>query len=368
MSNKLYYLSLKPFIALVLIFFTANVYLSYCQIVTVKTNPFITLGTKEPLYLLEDIAVNGNFILVLTKQKKDFIKVFKKDRFVRSFGKRGPGPYEFENPEGICSSGNRISVLDLQPNSNKLVIFDLKGNPVKEIPLRGIQFASALNCYKGQKVLASSEFMGNEVKVFWIGGGKNVLKYYTPEAIEIHPPQGPMNTQHVILPFQPEPKWDLIGENRLVVWNGSSNKIFKITFRKDTLTTITVSNLHIPVSAKNIKKWINNTYEVGYTWMGRKNFYRGVREELFEYDGYVDYFPLMMSIKSGAGGSLWLLRATKNGNQIWTRYKEGEKPVTIKLPEGQVVYQFENNWIVTANKTDNGIVNLKIYKYSSIRN
>lgn len=355
-------------VLLVILFFTPFL-TAFGQIKAVVSAPVITLGSEHPFYGLQDVAVRGGYVVVLTGQDKNAIKVFKKDRFITSFGRSGPGPFEFQGASSLCITDGRITVLDFQMGSNKLVIFDLKGDRIKEIPLRGIQFAGGLDCFKSQKVLISTEFMGNESKIFWVNKKKNILKYSTDEAsIDLHPSQGPMNTQRVTLPFRPKTKWDLIGKNKMAVWDGSGNKIYIINFRQDTLGFVKVSNLHIPVTEKDIKEWINSKYPTGQTLFGHQNFYRGVREALFEYDGYAEYFPLIKGIQSSGRGGLWLYRGTKQNRQIWTLQRENQEPVTVKFPPDRKVYSFGKKWIAAAFETDDGIQKVELYKYEEVIN
>ena len=80
-------------------------------------------------------TVSDNYILVSNKKQTPY-KLFTRDgKFVTTIGAYGEGPNEYANTyaEQLDEAHDRIYILPWQ--SNKLLVFDLKGNPQPSIPL-----------------------------------------------------------------------------------------------------------------------------------------------------------------------------------------------------------------------------------------
>lgn len=295
--------------------FTASAQQKYQQATADKV-----LGLNHPLYEIKDVATNNGTIIIITNGEKNLIKLFNDKGFIRSFGKKGPGPYEFHNPKYLCSWGNQISVLDFQLGKNKIVSFSLKGSRLKEIPLRDISMANGLSCFQGQQLVLAGQFKSREKTVWLTKSQKKIFTYLVPEPITIHPPGGPMNSYSLTAPFEPEYEWEIIGLNKFIVWDGSSSKLYKISFEEDTLSSMPLSDLNIPVTAQDMEYWVNRTYPAGEVAFGHSDFNKGIRAWLFDYSGYSD-FPTVMQIRKDDFGGIWILRARKKEGQIMDTIK-----------------------------------------------
>ena len=80
-------------------------------------------------------TVSDNYILISNKKQIPY-KLFTRDgKFITTIGAYGEGPNEYANTyvEQLDEAHDRIYILPWQ--SNKLLVFDLKGNPQPSIPL-----------------------------------------------------------------------------------------------------------------------------------------------------------------------------------------------------------------------------------------
>ncbi len=91
------------------------------------------------------------------------IKVFTKDGgFVRSFGRKGPGPGEFSFPSGVCVSGGRIFVAD--KFNFRVHVLDAEGRPAGGGGFRTGFAPDKIHAIGEGKVLVTSNPSGRPVR------------------------------------------------------------------------------------------------------------------------------------------------------------------------------------------------------------
>lgn len=358
---------MKKFFLTILFFTSLTSGIALAQSKSIVTpNASKVIGLSYPLYVINAVELNSGTVVVLTGQDEKFIKVFKNGAFKYAFGKKGPGPYEFKNPTNICSFSKSIAVFDFQPGRNKIVIFNLKGNPMDMKLMREAAFAYGFACYKGNFVVTLGQFTDSKRNIYSVKKGESILTYTLRESeITLHP-SAPMNSFSLTAPFQPKFEWEMANVNQLWIWNGKGRNVYKISFQKDTLAAITIMiNNKIPISEKDINAWINQSFPRGENSFGIQNFYGGVREKLFEYN-FRNYYPLIMDIKNNPNGGFWILRADKTTGQLWVLIRKNKNPLKVKFPAGRAVMDFGNMWIAARNANGHGRQTIELYKYEEI--
>ncbi len=146
----------------------------------VKIAPEVTidpsaLPEEARLLILTDLTVDpsGN-IYLLDMQACNIKKFDRKGKFIRSLGRKGQGPGEFELPSIMAVSGDRLAVYDLI--SRKLSALDLDGNFKNSIPWPKVS--------------------GKPRKIMALAGGDFVLE---TEKVYFEPPDKPQDRKLIIL-------------------------------------------------------------------------------------------------------------------------------------------------------------------------
>lgn len=126
-------------------------------------------------------TVSDNYILVSNKKQTPY-KLFTRDgKFVTTIGAYGEGPNEYANTyaEQLDEAHDRIYILPWQ--SNKLLVFDLKGNPQPSIPLclRVPKGQFKVDTKKSEVTVTTLPFQGTPA-VVWIQDFEGKRKNFIP--------------------------------------------------------------------------------------------------------------------------------------------------------------------------------------------
>ena len=93
-------------------------------------------NANEALVDDDDVSISDNYILVRGGRRPCKLFEKKTGRFVADIGEigQGPGKYQLINDQQLDEKNNRIYLLPWL--SNKILVYDLKGNALESIPLR----------------------------------------------------------------------------------------------------------------------------------------------------------------------------------------------------------------------------------------
>ena len=106
--------------------------------ITMTLKEELTIGNEQDdrqyFYGAIGVAVDSEGRIFILDGEQSRIQIFDRDgKFIRSFGRKGQGPGEFQSPAGICIiGGSSICTID----SPRLLIFGLDGNLKNSISLR----------------------------------------------------------------------------------------------------------------------------------------------------------------------------------------------------------------------------------------
>lgn len=109
---------------------------------------FAQINISVPLVLEKSIPIDNQLLLsssleyavfedgffILDKSQKRIFKIDKNGEHISTFGKEGRGPSEFTQPSAIHLKQDNLFIFD--PGLNKILIFDLNGELIKEISAR----------------------------------------------------------------------------------------------------------------------------------------------------------------------------------------------------------------------------------------
>ena len=200
--------------------------------VTVVKNPKEPVYKISPLELREDFMIGGeaaegkyvlsrpydmaldageNLYVVDVREKN--LKVFDKDgKYVKTMGRPGQGPGEFEFPMAVCilPAGNEIVVLD----NRQISVFNLEGAFLRRSPIKGLSSGVQAD---GQGNLFIAEVA--------IPSGQMTLKKYLPDMSR--EPEAVLSCQQDLgkNPFKPRVLWILDQNGRIVFGESKTYEI-----------------------------------------------------------------------------------------------------------------------------------------------
>ena len=101
----------------------------------VKEVEFIPLeSTKESYFRLAyDYTVGKKYIMVADGERAQLVLFDRKGRFIRTIGKAGKGPGEFNQPRKAVMDPKEEFIYIADPHANKLVKYSIEGEFIKEI-------------------------------------------------------------------------------------------------------------------------------------------------------------------------------------------------------------------------------------------
>jgi hypothetical protein len=130
------------------------------EIFTIDTEKFSIARTGLTDISCFDIDSKGNifFLEFLPREGKNIFRFDKNGRFVNSFGRKGQGPGEVQNPFHL-EVNNQDSIVVTDQSKLKLIFFSNEGSLIREIPLDlGIPFVS---CLENGKFLTFGQLIGS---------------------------------------------------------------------------------------------------------------------------------------------------------------------------------------------------------------
>jgi hypothetical protein len=171
---------------------------------------------SEGKYVLShpfDMAVNAMEDLYVVDAGERNLKVFDKNgQYVKTIGRAGQGPGEFQFPEriSIVSTLNEFMVFDL----NRISVFNLEGGFLKQFPIQGLSAGLEADS-RGNLFIATSD----------IRSGQGTIKAYAPDmsgepgvVLSYQEDQG-----RVV--FKPRAYWILDHEGRVIFGDSKTYEI-----------------------------------------------------------------------------------------------------------------------------------------------
>ncbi|MEX0719415.1 MAG: hypothetical protein WD059_02025 [Balneolaceae bacterium] len=319
-------------------------------------------GEEVILEGISGAALQEDALFVLTSAEPYIHKFNLRDSSsYSSWGRKGNGPGEVNNPIDIELADNSIYLLDLRPGACKLIQYNQQGVIISEYPLNrvGIKMCYRFEFGSGFKLLEIGRFAERERHLVLLDDNSNRLDTLTvllePASKKVLVPEGPMRSWNFTDPFIPAPYWSLSENGKLYYWSGEEEYISISGLRTNNISKLKTSEKAILISVSDIDFFIDKRFPLnGKPLFGHKNPYRHLRgkikKELEESNS--EFFPLVNSIKIDPLGNIWMLKASKADGQIWSSLSENGSETTYKFTKGKTVMVFGKMYIAMRSKNE----------------
>ena len=178
-----------------------------------------------------DIEVDEEGKIYILDIHEAHTKIFDKNgKYIKTFGKKGQGPGEMNNPSSIqITPQMEIAIND--SSARKIHFFTLEGNFLRAVSQKHLNFFSDPKIDREGCITASTMSVTKEVTYF--------LKKFDRQLKEILPIFSVMVLKYPELnPFYPRCYWELMGENHLVWGFADKYELFVIDSEGNTVKKI----------------------------------------------------------------------------------------------------------------------------------
>ncbi|MFU8811996.1 MAG: hypothetical protein ACNA78_03455 [Balneolaceae bacterium] len=304
----------------------------------ISVDPVKIVGKEEALFNIRNVVIHEDILLVLSGTEPH-IHVYQNDSYI-TFGNKGPGPFEFNEPVSICMAGDTLYVLDFQPSNNKLITFTLSGERLEERPLDHLFMARSITCNERSGVItdsrrdvgANGQISAPNLHLYNLYQNDHILSIQYPEEITIPTPSGPMRSWSLSPPFHPIPQWALQTDGTLAYWDDESDLVNILSVEGEKSGTISVPDIQFELTDKEIDSWLEREYPEDRSAFGMS--LSGLRDEIIKRVQFPGHFPKIGGLRGDPEQGIWVLHARHSSGEIWSWVKDNEHIQTYKFPAG----------------------------------
>lgn len=323
------------------------------------------LGESEILYKVRRVAFDGDRIVVLTASEPA-VHVFTKEG-VESWGQKGQGPGDFENPMGLTLGDGEIRVLDARPANNKIIMYSYGGEVRGTRAVPAPQLVFDLFEIEGSLGVAGSEFGQGGAKLLRLDDPpKTVVEIPPAKAEEITLRVEGAPTWTMQRPYTPRPRWTPLSAERYAYWDGESMVVEIRSWTGDVLDRLPLPAETHSIDPADQKLWIEAKFPSDLEIAGQKDPFRELREQAADLVAFPKEFPPVLWLEPEPAGGVWVLRGEKASGQLWTLLRKGEKPRSLHLPPRKKVLTFGERRLAVLSVDDLGVETIEIYDRSSL--
>lgn len=328
-----------------------------------EIQPVKIYGKDHFLINIKDVVIKGDTVISITG---DFpsIHIFS-EKYYTSWGKEGNGPGELNITESVEVRNESIYILDFRTGSCKVIRYDLTGQYISSIPVRGY-LCHDFNLGGDQQLIEVGSFGDQKKNIMDLGRPlRKVASFKEPDPVRIRTPEGPMQHYNVENPFIAKPIWHLNSKGKLIMWNGESNDLTIKNLKTKQETSVSmppVSNIVIKPAA--VKLWIDDKFPANKVVFGRERFFRSVRKRAGDKVPIPDYYAPLYDIKTDPWGNIWVQRTRyRKAGQVWTYLPLAEeRNLTFELPEGRKLAAVGKEYVAATMMDEDGIEYIELYK------
>jgi hypothetical protein len=266
-----------------------------------------------------DVDSKGNiyFLKFLPREGDNIFKFDKNGRFVNSFGRKGQGPGEVQNPFHLeIDKQDNIVVTD-----QKLIFFNKEGNTIKETPLDlGIAFVS---CLENGKFLTFGQLIDDSISSGYIKHSLRLVNSQFEEVQELNRLEWMAAIRTKRRKGTPRLwSWSVSKRNVYVGNEERGYEVWVYDLDGNLIRKIKKEYKKVPISEEYKKKRLERTPD----YFKKMTF-------------FPDYFPPYQSFFSDDGGRLFVMTYEKGANP-------GEFMIDIFSHEGVFVGRKSlNAWV-----------------------
>ena len=274
------------------------------------------------------VSANDSLLVVLTGSYPA-IHLFElaDGTHLRSWGRSGEGPGEFQSATGVALVGRHVYALGA--NQVRLSIFEFTGDLLRTVRLRDFGMSSyrprRLELAEGDTVLLEGFVpMANEriiiARSFGAGANEDsvrrdsVIVYPQRTAnLRLTAPGAPgLTLSH---PYSPTPQWTPVSGG-VAFWDGSDSGVRILGFDGEQRSVVSLAlDDRFEVTEADREYWLQN--EIPQEIFGQRGVFDPLREVARRTVDFPRYHPAVFDLLRGPDELLWVRRTPGGQDQVW---------------------------------------------------
>jgi len=284
----------------------------------IKFVPEITItdeamGGKEFFSLPNDLVVDGQGRILVCDGQANNIKVFdSKGKFLKTIGKAGQGPGDFNYPSDIEFANGRLCIRELM--NSRISIFDTEDHYVSSV-----QTSREGGSWRSLRALPDGRFIAEKEKMDRAnpdGSQEAVLELYSRDleavkTIYTHPVlrnkyiTEPQRT-NVPMPFAARVYWDLLPDGKLAIGYSGKYEIEIFDPDRGRLANFQHTRAPVEVTARDKEQFFAGiTYGYG-TSSGMVTASRGAPDFVRKLTEFPKFKPPFQDLRVDPEGNIWV--------------------------------------------------------------
>ena len=274
------------------------------------------------------VSANDSLLVVLTGSYPA-IHLFElaDGAHLRSWGRSGEGPGEFQSATGVALVGRHVYALGA--DQVRLSIFEFTGDLLRTVRLRDFGLSSyrprRLELAEGDTVLFEGFVpMANEriiiARSFGAGGNEDSVRR---DSVIVYPqrttnlrltaPGAPgLTLSH---PYSPTPQWTPVSGG-VAFWRGPDPEVRILGFDGEQRSVVSLAlDDRFEVTEEDREYWLQN--EIPQEIFGQRGVFDPLRDVARRTVDFPRYHPTMFDLLRGSDELLWVRRTPGGRDQVW---------------------------------------------------
>jgi len=335
-----------------------------------------TLGGKDFFAGATDIAINGKGAVYVCDSRGNNIKKFdSRGKYLKTIGKQGQGPGDFNYPIEMEIAGNRLYVRELM--NSRISILDPEGLYLKSVSLADRSRGS----WQKMRSLPDGRFIVEKEIVNRAdlnAAQECVIELYSSDFMSIktiyqHQVRRnkyinePRRT-NVPIPFSPQVHWDVIPDGKIAIGFSEKYSIDIYDPDKGKLSAFSHSSDPVEVKAKDKDEFFNGIMSSSVSTSGAITGTRGAPDFIVKNTEFPKYYPPYNDLKVDSEGNIWIrqyfARASETSQNFDVFDRDGKFINRVQI-EGEAHYPGRTAWTSRGfwTVTMTGDEEYKIVKY-----
>lgn len=315
------------------------------------------LAPEDPAFFgIRGASFNGSSLAVLTSPGPA-IFLFT-PRGLRTWGRKGNGPSELQNPADVTWVDDHVLVWDFR--LGKITSYDTMGDLVATRPY-GFLSVARLAQTAGDTLLGLFSFSGGPGAVVRMAGSAIDTIVRLPAAAEqitLTAPGSP--SLRLRPPYTPSATWTGLTDGRVAYWDGRSSAISVLGLNGQVLGRLDLPRKRYLVLKEHRDAWLEEAIPRG-DLAGRRDVFKALRAGVREEISFPAEFPWALGLIGDPRGGAWVQRTPATTGQVWT-YVDGRGPrITLRFPAGREVLAVSVTEIAVKAQNALGVESVEIY-------
>jgi len=323
--------------------------------------PIRTLGTDRILYQVSDVQLTDTSVIVLTSPEPA-VHIFGEHSY-RSWGRKGPGPGEFQHPADMGASGKYLFVLHTNIGANRIDLYALDGSLHASISLSRHMIVTRARAASDGFLFETTSMGGGKrhlLRVDRAGHQTQLISYSKPKKRRIAPSEGP--SLDLPLPFIPTTEWTISADGQLAIWNGTEDAVTLKPLDGPIAAELPLPPNDRCITNQDREAWIDRILSSDVEIKGRRDPFRHVREKARTSLPIPDTFPRALDLRADPEAGVWALRTPATQGEIWMHLRSDQKPSLLHLPPRREVMDIGPERVAALATSQDGEEYVEIYR------